>query len=98
MNTHTPLALVIVLLGVYLQAQQPVFGQKPDSAQEPPEASQPASPLLPDSAQPREIERWIDAKQTPERIKRLVSLGVDKKTAESFTSEDDHEFKNFKKC
>jgi hypothetical protein len=83
MNSRTLLALAVLLVSLSLLAQQPGSAQKPDSAQEQLAPTTSAQP--PASAEPRDLEEWLNTENAQERVARLESLGIDKKTVEDFT-------------
>jgi hypothetical protein len=87
MNARTLVSTAILSFGFTLQGQQPASTQKQDSASEATTSQQTASIPPPDSAQPREMEDWLNSGDEQEKINRLVSLGIDKATAKILTSD-----------
>jgi len=79
MNSHALLGLIFLLFSLNLSTQQPNSTPKSDSVQK----SATAKP--PESAQPREMEEWLDSGDAQEKVKRLVSLGVEPEEAAELT-------------
>ena len=79
MNSRVLLGLVVLFFSLNVSAQQPDSTAKPDFVQK----SATAKP--PESAQPREMEEWLDSGDAQEKVERLVSLGVEPEEAAELT-------------
>ena len=79
------LMVLAAILGLNLYAQQPNATQVPASGTGDAQTAQTAADQQPDSENDLDMENWIDIRG--ETVDRLVSLGVDRKTAEWFVSD-----------
>jgi hypothetical protein len=88
MNSLTPVVLAILLFSVNLQAQKSESAEKPDSARGVSAAQLHASTQPPATAEPWEMEKWLNSRDKREEVRRLISLGVDQNAVDLFTSDD----------
>lgn len=81
------LMILAVAFGLNLCAQQPSAIQAPISGNGMAQAAQTTADRQPDSENDVDMDSWISI--TDKTVDRLVSLGVDRKTAESFVSDQE---------